>query len=283
MQRLGVSQGASWIAGGWRLMRERMTLVIGVVFLTYVLLFVASMLPFVGNVIVALASPFLIGGVYVILNRIREIQARSALEPLAREQPISWDLLFSVFQNPAPRKSMIGYALVSVGFQLLILLIFAAFITMTLSGIDHSVLTDPTATDKQRLELLLPLLISPSAGLLWVIVLVVAVLYSMAVFFVVPLIVLRGARLLPAMRASFSAVSANWLPFLVYGLIWFVLLLTIPFTLGLSLIILGPLMITSVYAAFEAIWPEASSGDHDLYGGVLPPTKPQQEHTSTVM
>jgi len=43
------------------------------------------------------------------------------------------------------------------------------------------------------------------------------------------------------------------------------------------------LMITSVYAAFEAIWPEASSGDHDLYGGVLPPTKPQQEHTSTVM
>lgn len=283
MQRLGVSQGASWIAGGWRLMRERMTLVIGVVFLTYVLLFVASMLPFVGNVIVALASPFLIGGVYVILSRIREIQVRSALEPLAREQPISWDLLFAVFQNPSPRKSLVGYALVSVGFQLLMLLIFAAFITMALSGIDHSVLTDPTATDKQRLELLLPLLISPSAGLLWVIVLVVAVLYSMAVFFVVPLIVLRGARLLPAMRASFSAVSANWLPFLVYGLIWLALLLTIPFTLGLSLIILGPLMITSVYAAFEAIWPEASSGDHDLYGGVLPPTKPQQEHTSTVM
>ncbi|HUX82650.1 MAG TPA: BPSS1780 family membrane protein [Halothiobacillus sp.] len=283
MQRLGVSQGASWIAGGWRLMRERMTLVIGVVFLTYVLLFVASMLPFVGNVIVALASPFLIGGVYVILNRIREIQARSALEPLAREQPISWDLLFSVFQNPSPRKSLVGYALVSVGFQLLMLLIFAAFITMTLSGIDHSVLTDPTATDKQRLELLLPLLISPSAGLLWVIVLVVAVLYSMAVFFVVPLVVLRGARLLPAMRASFSAVSANWLPFLVYGLIWFVLLLTIPFTLGLSLIILGPLMITSVYAAFEAIWPDASSGDHDLNGGMSASTKLPQEHTSTVM
>lgn len=283
MQRLGASQGASWIVGGWRLMKERMTLVIGVVFLAYVLMFVASMLPFVGNVLVALASPFLIGGVFVILNRIREIQERSALEPLAREQPISWDLLFSVFQNPVLRKSMIGYALVSIGFQLLILLIFAAFITVMLSGIDHTVLTDPTATDQQRLELLLPLLITPSAGMLWVIVLVVAVLYSMAVFFVVPLIVLRGARLLPALRASFSAVSANWLPFLVYGLIWFALLLTIPFTLGLSLIILGPLMITSVYAAFEAIWPEDASEDHDVSGSALPSAKSPQKYTSTVM
>lgn len=283
MQRLGASQGASWIVGGWRLMKERMTLVIGVVFLAYVLMFVASMLPFVGNVLVALASPFLIGGVFVILNRIREIQERSALEPLAREQPISWDLLFSVFQNPVPRKSMLGYALVSIGFQLLILLIFAAFITVMLSGIDHTVLTDPTATDQQRLELLLPLLITPSAGMLWVIVLVVAVLYSMAVFFVVPLIVLRGARLLPALRASFSAVSANWLPFLVYGLIWFALLLTIPFTLGLSLIILGPLMITSVYAAFEAIWPEDASEDHDVSGNALPSAKSPQKYTSTVM
>lgn len=281
MQRLGISRGAGWISGGWRLMRQRMSLVIGVVFLTYVLLFVASMLPFVGNLLVALISPFLVGGVYVILKRVREIQARSAIEPLASEQPISWDLLFSVFQNPEPRKPLIGYALVSVGFQLLMLLIFAAYITVALSGVDHTVLTDPTATDKQRFDLLLPILISPSAGVLWVIVLITAVLYSMAVFFVVPLIVLRGVRLGPALRASFSAVTANWLPFLSYALIWLVLFLTVPFTLGLSLIILGPLMITSVYTAFEEIWPDGSAEKGE--GDVLPSSKSTQEHTSTVM
>lgn len=282
MRRLGASQGISWIAEGWRLMRERMTLVIGVVVLSYVLFFVVSRLPFIGSAIVALASPFLMGGVYVILSRIREIQSRSAIEPLAREQPIAWDLLFSVFQDPTPRKSLIGNGLVSIGFQLLLLLIFSVFITVMLSGIDHTVLTDPTATDKQRIELLLPLLLSPAAGMLWVTVLIASVLYGMAVFFVVPLIVLRGYALWPAMRASFAAVSANWLPFLVYALIWVGLLLTIPITLGLSLIILGPLMIVSVYTAFEAIWPEEHVGTTGT--GRQPPTPDSsQEHTSTVM
>ncbi|ANJ66284.1 hypothetical protein A9404_01840 [Halothiobacillus diazotrophicus] len=282
MQRLGVGQGASWIAEGWRLLRSRMTLVIGVVILTYVLLFLASMLPFVGNVVVALASPFLMGGIYVVLHRLREINRRAEAEPLAREQPISWDLLFSVFQNPAPRKSLIGYALVSLGFQLLVLLILAGFVAVALSGIDHTVLTDPTATDKQRIEQLWPILTSPSAGILWVTVLVMSVLYGMAVFFVVPLIVLRGAKLWPAMRASFAAVTVNWLPFLVYALIWVLLILTVPFTLGLSLILIGPLMITSVYASFEDIWPEAASSDDETSGSDKPPFEPQ-EHTSTVM
>lgn len=282
MQRLGGGQGASWIAEGWRLLRSRMTLVIGVVFLTYVLLFMVSMLPFVGNILAALASPFLIGGVYVVLHRLREINRRAEVEPLAREQPISWDLLFSVFQNPAPRKSLIGYALVSIGFQLMMLLILAGFVAVALSGVDHTVLTDPTATDKQRIEQLWPILISPSAGLLWVTVLVLSVLYGMAVFFVVPLIVLRGVKLWPAMRASFTAVSANWLPFLVYALIWVLLILTVPFTLFLSLILIGPLMITSVYAAFEAIWPDDDSSDDTTSGSNDRPFEPQ-EHTSTVM
>lgn len=283
MQRLGASQGVSWISEAWRLMRGRMGLIIGVVFLMYVLLFVASMVPFIGNVVVILASPFLAGGVYVILKRVREIQARSALEPLAAEQPISWDLLFSVFQDPTPRKSLLGFALISVGFQLVMLLIFAAYITVALSGIDHSVLTDPNATDKQRVELLLPLLMSPSAGILWIVVTIAAVLYSMATFFAVPLIVLEGQRLWPAFRQSFAAVTANWVPFLVYGLIWMVLFVTIPFTLGLSLIILLPLTIVSVFVAFEAIWPTGSFGQKDLDASGGQKMHTPQERASSVM
>lgn len=279
MQRVNAGQGWQWIKGGWQLIKPRFGLVLGAVMLMYVLLFAASMIPMIGNLVTAFLAPFLAGGVYVILQRMRQIERRTAIEPLAREQPIPFDLLFSVFKDSAPRKALLWLGFISIIFSLVVLLAFAIFVAITLSGVDHSVLTDMTATDEQRMRFLMPYLMNPDAWLLWIPLLVAAVAYSMATFFAVPLIVLRGEGVLSALSQSFLAVSRNWSPFLVYALILFVLFLTVPITLMLSLIILLPLMIASVYVAYEDIWGDATLGG----SGEGRQPKIVQERTSTVM
>lgn len=280
MRRVNAGRGWQWIKEAWRLIRPRFGLILGTVMLMYVLLFAASMIPLIGNVITPILSPFLAGGVYVVLRRVREIEQRSRIEPLASEQPISFDLLFSVFKDPAPRKALLWLGFVSIAFSLALLLLLAIFVTVKLSGVDHSVLTDSTATDEQRMRFLIPYLMDPGAWVLWIGVLIASVAYSMATFFAVPLIVLRGETLRSALSQSFSAVGRNWSAFLVYALVLFLLFLTVPITLMLSLILLLPLMIASVFTAFEDIWgdhPVGGYSDREDQGRVV------HERTSTVM
>ena len=276
MQVMSAQRGWGWIVAGWQLMKTRLSLAIGVVLLMYVLLFVASMLPYIGNILTPFLSPFLAGGVYVVFAKMRTIEQREQIEPLAREQPIAFDLMFSVFQDSAPRKALINLALVSLAFTFLMLLLMAVFVAVQLSGIDHAVLTDPTATDEQRMAFLLPILLEPSAGVIWLIGLVGVAIYSMATFFAVPLIVLRGLSVAPALKQSFQAVARHWLAFLVYGVAWLLLFISVPLTLMLSLIILLPLMFASVFVAFEEIWPAVD-------GSVQPKSEQPATRISTVM
>ncbi len=265
MQKLSAGHGWRWIAEGWGLMRARLGLSIGVVLLMYVLLFVVSWLPLVGSVLSTFLTPFLIAGVYIVFARIQEIRHRQLIEPLAGEQPIGFDLLFAAFSRPAVRKPLLALGVLSIVFSLTLLLAVAGFVVSQLAGIDHAVLTDPTATDTARLEFLLPYLLSPQAMILWLVVMIAAVLYSMATFFAVPLIVLRDHAFSAALKASFAAVSANWLPFLLYALIWLVLFMSVPLTLMLSLIVLVPLLLASMFAAFESIWPDEPTRPADSF------------------
>lgn len=257
VERATAGQGLRWIRSGWQLLKLKPGVVIGTVLLTYILLFVASMIPMVGNAVAYLLAPFLAGGIYVVLTRVEAIAHRVDEEPLAREQPVGFDLLFSVFKRSEMRRPLIGLAAVGMLFNLAIMVLVAWFVSTQLAGTDHAVLTDPGATDLQKIELLKPMLLSSNAMLLWLVVLVLATLYAMATLFAVPLIVLRGLRLIEALRQSFRATLHNWLPFLVYGVVWMLLGISIAFSLGLSLILLVPLAYASIYASFRSIWPEA--------------------------
>ena len=264
MRRVNASRGWHWIKEAWGLMRLRFSLLIGTVLLMYVLLFLASMIPFLGHIMSPLLAPFLAGGAYVVLQRVRAIQQRARIEPLANEQPIAFDLLFSVFKDPAPRKDLLWLGFLSIAFSLSILLILAIFMSLQLSGTDHSVLMDMNATDEQRMRFLIPYLLNPDAWVLWIGILLASVAYSMATFFAVPLIVLRGETLRSALSQSFSAVGRNWSAFLIYAIVLFILFLTVPVTLMLSLILLLPLMMASVYTAFEDIW--GDTADNSVEG-----------------
>lgn len=281
MERVSAGQGLSWIRGGWTLLRMKPGAVIGSVLLMYILLFVAQMLPFVGGIIAMVVAPFLAGGVYLILQRVGQIAAEAEAEPLAREQPVSFDLLFSLFKQAEKRRSLLGLAALALLFNLAMLILFVIFVSVSLGGLDHNALTDPATTDQQKMQMLMPVLFSPQSMWLWLVVLVVSVVYAMATLFAVPQIVLDGVGLIDALKQSFQAVGRNWLPFLTYGLVWMLLyLLFIPITIGLALIILVPLGMASIYIAYRNIWPEPEQGNDGL---PRTPVMPTRERSSTVM
>jgi uncharacterized membrane protein len=60
-----------------------------------------------------------------------------------------------------------------------------------------------------------------------------------------------------AMKASFRGCLRNWLPFLVYGVIAFILALLATLPAGLGWLVLLPVLTGSVYAGYKDIFLQA--------------------------
>lgn len=238
------------------LLKTRPGLVLGAVTLMYVLLIVSSLMPFVGLLLPALLSPFLAGGLVIIFSRIAEILERAETEPLAKEQPIGFDLLFSQFNGQAPWHGLLGVATVSIVFNLALLIMISSVIG---AGVDAQTLEQAGSGQADQAEAVAMMLASISPGLLFTALIVGAViwgLYLAMTLYAVPLIVLRGYELKAAFVASFFATFTNWLPLLIFGSLWLLMALTIPITLFISAFLVVPLGWAAFYASFVSIFPE---------------------------
>lgn len=73
---------------------------------------------------------------------------------------------------------------------------------------------------------------------------------AMAVWFAPALVVFRDVAPLEAMKASFAVCLKNLVPFLVYGVILFVLFFVAAIPFGLGLLVLLPVVIGAQYASY---------------------------------
>jgi uncharacterized membrane protein len=80
----------------------------------------------------------------------------------------------------------------------------------------------------------------------------------MAYWFAPALVAIDGLSALAAMKLSFIGCIRNVLPFLLYGIVMFVLTILASIPLLLGLLVLLPVMIASMYTAYRDIYyPEA--------------------------
>jgi uncharacterized membrane protein len=94
-----------------------------------------------------------------------------------------------------------------------------------------------------------------SAGLFaLLLVLGVGALVTAALWFAPALVVFRRTPAIEAMRESFAAVMRNFVPFLVFGLIYFVaaIVASIPFALGW--LVLVPVSLLVVYGSYKDVF-----------------------------
>jgi uncharacterized membrane protein len=70
------------------------------------------------------------------------------------------------------------------------------------------------------------------------------------------LVVLRNIDAVEAMKLSFNGCLKNFMPFLLYGIIGLVLSIIAIITLGLGFLVLLPVVVASVYVAYQDIYPD---------------------------
>jgi uncharacterized membrane protein len=76
----------------------------------------------------------------------------------------------------------------------------------------------------------------------------------MAVWLAAPLVVFHEHGAIEAMKGSFSGCLKNVLPFLLYGVVMFLLMILASLPLALGWLVLGPVFAASIYTSYRDIY-----------------------------
>lgn len=228
-QSVGVGQGLAWISEGWRLFSASKGVWIGILFVYLILLFIASLIPLVSNVL----NPVLLGGIML------------GCRALDQGEEMGVGHLFAGFSKNIGSLLLLG--LLMLAFILLAAVVAGVFTIGGAAGIALLGKGDPSVIAGAGV----------TAIMLFVLVWFALILpISMAVWFAPPLIVLHDVPVLQAMLLSFKGALRNIMPSLLYGIVLMVLTLLAVIPLGLGLLVLGPVVFASVYAAHKDIFEE---------------------------
>lgn len=234
---LNFGRGMDWITEGFGLFRRNplIWIVIGVLYI--VLTTVISLIPGIGTIALTLVSPVLSAGLM------------AGCRDLDRGDELRIEHLFEGFKHNTQSLLMVGlltlaayFVVVLVGAGLFLLLGGAAASLGMLEG-DFP---DPTSPEAA------PMVGGMLAATLAMLALVVPI--AMAAWFAPALVWFRNLPALEAMKQSFIGCWRNLLPFLLYGLAAFVLLIVASIPLGLGLLVLGPTLVGSFYASYLDIF-----------------------------
>jgi hypothetical protein len=225
------ARGWAWIVGGFELFKKNPGIWIALVVLLFVIMIVLAFIPILGSIATFLLMPVFTGGLML------------GCRSLARDGPLEIGHLLAGFQNQAGNLVVLGA--ISIAAWIVVLLPVIAIVGVgAFFGASEG---GPAGAGG----------IGVSFALAFLIAFAFSILIYMGLWFAPALVVLRGAAPVAAIKASFRGCLANIVPFLIYGIVMFVLTIvaTIPF--GLGWLVLGPVLVASVYVAFQEIFGDA--------------------------
>lgn len=217
--------GLSWISAGWKMFKQDPGQWMLTVVVFFVISIILSLIPIVGQIISAFITYVWLGGLMLGCQAAKEGKAFNV------------EYLFAGFSN------RLGAL---VGLSALLFIIFAILMFAALGNMYFELMTggelDPG--DITLTNFFLPILI----------VMAVSIPLVMLVWFAPALLVLQKMSLIDALKASFVGCLKNVLPYLLYGIVMFILYMlgAIPLLLGWLLVV--PLFFTSMYASYVDIF-----------------------------
>ena len=214
-----------WIATGWNTFRRQagmwvlLTIVLGMIVIAL------SVIPLLGSLAVTLLMPVFVGG---LMTGCRKIE---------KGEDIDLADLFAGFQRAGGSLVLVGL----IGLGLTIAVMIPMMLAIGLTAFSSADFSNAPALGTNAL-----------IGILVSLALIIPV--NMALWFAPALVTLQDASPTRAIGQSFRGCIKNLVPFLVYGVILFVLALiaSAPFMLGW--LVLAPVLIASVYAAYRDIF-----------------------------
>lgn len=230
-------QGWNWVASAWELFKKNPGIWIIDFIVAVVAYFVLSVIPAVGWIVSHLLVPVIIGGLML------------GCRALDRGEPFEVAHLFEGFKTGTAQLVMIGvFTLIAS------LVIFGAVVLVVMLAGGGTLIAAVWGGSFAGLLAGGTFLVLAMFGLLVAALLFIPLL--MALWFAPPLVVFRNAAAVDAMRLSFNACMKNAVPFLIYGLITLVLAIVASIPLGLGWLILGPVLIATVYTSYRDVFPE---------------------------
>jgi len=225
---VGAGRGWDWIASGWGLFKKQPGTWIGLTLVGLLIFIAIGIIPFVGSLALALLGPVFAAGV---------ILGCRALEDGAELQV---GHLFAGFRDK------LG-SLAAIGALNLVAQILIMVVVMLITGASmFAMMRGGGQADATGM----------SAGILLAGLIAAALMIpvAMAVWFAPALVVLNGRGTVEAMKESFAGCLKNIVPYLLYGVVLFILAILASVPLALGWLVLGPVIAASVYTAYRDIY-----------------------------
>ncbi|MBK1702307.1 BPSS1780 family membrane protein [Thiococcus pfennigii] len=247
----GPRAGWDWIVRGfWHFKRDPWPW-IGAVLLLYVLTIAVGLVPLVGGIASTLLGPMFTGGLMI------------GAQDQERGEPLRLEHLFAGLYERAGQLALIGviYLVGGLVIALIVGLLMSGSLFVTAASLPPG--TVAGADPGQVLPMITPALLLPL-----LVAMLLAIPLAMALFLAPPLVAIDGMKAVAAMRLSFRGCLKNILPLLLYGLIATALLVIGSLPLLLGLLVVMPILMASLYAAYRDIyfdtgWRTAEAGGLD--------------------
>jgi hypothetical protein len=221
-RRVPAGNGAAWVSRGWEMFKQAPGVWIGIAVAFMVLMIILGLIPFV-NFIANLLVPVFIGGIML------------GCKALEDGGELRFNHLFAGFS---------GYTgnLVLIGLLYLVGMV-AIFAAATVLGAALGV--GAAAAGGSDIGMM--------AGMAVVMLVAVVLMMplAMAIWYAPALVVFHDVPAFQAMKASFMVSIKNFMPFLVYGLLFIVLAIIASIPIFLGWLVLVPVMYGSIYASYK--------------------------------
>lgn len=220
------SHAGQWLTRGWKMFRRQVGIWILLTLVFGGILIALNFIPLLGSIAVTLLMPVFVAGLMV------------GCQKVEHGEELELAHLFAGFQHHAGALMLVGL----IGLGLTIAALVPAMLMAGMTGFAGAIGGGTVGAASAGVML----------GALMFFALVIPI--NMALWFAPALVALQGQSATRALAQSFTACLRNVVPFLVYSLILFGLAIVASIPLGLGWLVLAPVIIGSVYAAYRDIF-----------------------------
>lgn len=227
------SNGWTWIACGWRLFVKNPGIWIAMLIIFFLIYIVLVVIPLVGALAATLLSPALIGG---LLYGARQLDSGGTLEI---------GHLFQGFVDKKKMNPLLTVGAVALAADIVIVIVTFVFIGGSVMAIQAAG-GDPSNAAA--------LGFGATGALAALVILTFSALVLMALFYAPALVMLGDVEPMEALKSSFKACLKNWLPLLIFGIVYLILAIIAIIPFGLGLIVLGPVTFCALYCSYRSVY-----------------------------
>ena len=236
-RQVAAGRGWQWVVQGFALFRKNPLIWLALFAVYLIIVLVLSVIPMVGPLVSMLLSPVFSAGFLL------------GCKALEQGEELELAHLFAGFRSNTAQ-------LITVGGVYLVGNVVVAGIVMLLGSgtlLNMGLLANPQPDPALLAGALGGMMLALLGGLFLLVPLL------MAYWFAPALVVFDNMHAVDAMKLSFAACWRNMVPFLVYGLVTFVLAMLAAIPFGLGFLVLVPTVTASFYASYKDVFGEQTT------------------------